>query len=57
MSPVPDAFLHMHAQLEAEWGNATAWPKHLLVDYKWLERHEVNAVPGLYVLFSTCALS
>lgn len=57
MGPLPDAYLHMHQQLQAEWRNASAWPKHLLVEYTWQERHEVNAIPGLYVLISTCALA
>ena len=51
---MPDGYLHLHQQLQAEWANATAWPKHLLVEYTWLERHEVNATPGLYVLITTC---
>ena len=51
---VPVPATHMHDRLEAEWRNATAWPKHLLVEYRWRERHEVNAVPGLYLIFTTC---
>lgn len=54
VGPVPDTYVHMHQQLKSEWVNATAWPKHLLVEYKWVERHEVNAIPGLYVLISSC---
>ncbi len=53
---VPVPATHMHDRLQAEWRNATAWPKHLLVEYRWRERHEVNAVPGLYLVFTTCAL-
>ena len=52
---VPVPATHMHDRLEAEWHNVTAWPKHLLVEYRWRERHEVNAIPGLYLLFATCA--
>jgi len=52
---VPVPATHMHDRLEAEWGNVTAWPKHLVVEYRWKERHEVNAIPGLYLLFATCA--
>lgn len=56
VGPVPDTYVHMHQQLKSEWVNATAWPKHLLVEYKWVERHEVNAIPGLYVLISSCLI-
>jgi hypothetical protein len=52
---VPDHYLEQHAVLSEEWKNATRWPKHLLLDYRWREEHEVNAVPGMYVLFATGA--
>ena len=52
---MPDHYLEQHAVLTEEWRNATRWPKHLLLDYRWREEHEVNAVPGMYVLFATGA--
>jgi hypothetical protein len=52
---VPDHYLEQHAVLTDEWKNATRWPKHLLLDYRWREEHEVNALPGMYVLFATGA--
>jgi len=50
---VPEHYLERHPTLTAEWGNATTWPKHLLVDYRWRTAHEVDAIPGMYVLFAT----
>lgn len=52
---MPDHYLEQHRILNEQWGNATAWPKHLLLDYRWREEHEVNAVPGMFVLFATGA--
>lgn len=50
---MPEHYLEQHKILTEEWGNATRWPKHLLLEYQWREEHEVNAVPGMYVLFAT----
>ncbi len=50
---MPEHYLERHPTLTAEWGNATTWPKHLLVDYRWRTAHEVDAIPGMYVLFAT----
>jgi len=54
---VPDHYAAHHATLVEEWSNATHWPKHLLVDFKWEEAHEVDAVPGMYVLFATALVA
>ena len=44
--PVPAPFLVLHADLVAEWKNATFWPKHVLVRYQWLEDARIDgAVP------------
>jgi hypothetical protein len=40
--PVPAPFLVLHADLVAEWKNATAWPKHVLVRYQWLEDARID---------------
>lgn len=50
--PVPDQYVKHHTALVEEWANATHWPKHLLVEYKWHEDQAVDAVPGMYLLFA-----
>lgn len=44
-----------HATLVQEFRNASHWPKHLLVSYTWVARHEVDAQRGLLVLFGAGA--
>lgn len=41
-----------HAPLVREFVNATHWPKHLLVHYRWRTQHEEDEEGGLLVLFS-----
>lgn len=41
-----------HAVLVREFVNATHWPKHLLVNYRWRTQHEEDEEGGLLVLFS-----
>lgn len=57
VQPVPEHYSGHHAALVEEWANATQWPKHLLVDYKWKEEQEVDAVPGMYILFATALVA
>ncbi|KAL4426500.1 hypothetical protein ABPG77_008358 [Micractinium sp. CCAP 211/92] len=45
-----------HAVLVREFVNATHWPKHLLVNYRWRTQHEEDEEGGLLVLFSAGAL-
>ncbi|KAL4458504.1 hypothetical protein ABPG75_013369 [Micractinium tetrahymenae] len=45
-----------HAPLVREFLNATHWPKHLLVHYRWRTQHEEDEEGGLLVLFSAGAL-
>ena len=51
---VSKAYLYAHHQLLDEFRNATHWPKHLLVQYAWQVEQEVDALPGLYVVFAVC---
>ena len=41
-----------HAELVRDFLNATHWPKHLLVHYRWDVQHEEDEERGLLVLFS-----
>lgn len=41
-----------HALLVADWRNATRWPKHLLVHYRWDARRDIDAAGGLTALFT-----
>ncbi len=52
--PVPQGYLYAHHQLLDEFKNATAWPKHLLVEYSWTTEHTVDALSALYVVFFLC---
>ena len=42
--------MHYH-RVKNEFSDATKWPKHVPVHYKWKARHEVNSNRGLIVLF------
>uniref|UniRef100_A0A7R9W1U5 Transmembrane 9 superfamily member n=1 Tax=Chlamydomonas euryale TaxID=1486919 RepID=A0A7R9W1U5_9CHLO len=46
----PISYEHMHKPLVEEWQNASAWPKHLLIKYKFQSEHEVDLDRGIYVL-------
>jgi hypothetical protein len=48
--PVPPSYTSMHAELVAEFRNASAWPKHVLVHYRWRESSRVDLENGLYAL-------
>lgn len=45
-----------HAPLVREFVNATHWPKHLLVHYRWRTQHEEDEEGGLLVLFAGARL-
>ncbi|KAK9811472.1 hypothetical protein WJX72_004453 [[Myrmecia] bisecta] len=55
--PVPLAFLAMHQELVDEFHNATHWPKHLLVQYRWTQAGMVEVTRGLYLLFTAGLLA
>jgi hypothetical protein len=40
-----------HRTLVGEFANATHWPKHLMVHYRWRVQHEVDTDTGLLVFF------
>ncbi|KAK9836933.1 hypothetical protein WJX81_000603 [Elliptochloris bilobata] len=46
---LPDAYLYDHHALAEEFRNATAWPKHLLVQYRWQHAPGVDATAALYL--------
>ena len=48
---LPEEDRRRHGGLVGEFANATHWPKHLLVHYRWAVQHEVDAERGLTVLF------
>ena len=48
----PPEYAEYHPELREEFGNATVWPKHLLVMYSWREVREVDAPMGLALLFA-----
>jgi hypothetical protein len=50
---VPTDYLLAHHQLLQEFSNASFWPKHVLVEYTWEHSPIVNAMGGLYLLFTT----
>mmetsp|Transcript_29464 Transcript_29464/g.83099 ORF Transcript_29464/g.83099 Transcript_29464/m.83099 type:complete len:241 (-) Transcript_29464:66-788(-) len=49
----PRSVVENHKQLDEEFRNATHWPKHLLVRYRWTTISEVDVDNGLYVLFGS----
>ena len=53
VGPVPEEYLVYHHQLLEEFRNASAWPKHLLVQYAWTHQHAVDVFAGLYLVFVT----
>jgi hypothetical protein len=53
--PVPQGYLYAHHQIIDEFRNATAWPKHVLVQYTWTVSRTVDALSGLYAVFFVCA--
>ena len=44
-------YLHQHQAMIAEFKNASHWPKHLLVRYRFKTENDVDLDRGLYVLF------
>lgn len=52
---LPEEDRRHHAGLVAEFANATHWPKHLLVHYRWQVQHEVDEDRGLTLLFAAGA--
>ncbi|KAK9805044.1 hypothetical protein WJX73_006255 [Symbiochloris irregularis] len=51
VAAVPQQYLITHHALITEFSNASHWPKHLLLDFKWRHEEPINADAGLYILF------
>jgi len=47
----PVSYQHMHVNLVEEYRNISAWPKHLLIKYRFHTRNDVDLDRGLYMLF------
>lgn len=54
---VSDAYLKEHAELVREYHNATAWPKHLLIRYRWVETVDVDADAGMVMMLGLCLVA
>lgn len=48
--------LARHPEVAAHFRNATHWPKHLLVTYRWKEVLEVDALGGAFTLLGVGAM-
>eukprot|EP00899_Mesostigma_viride_P027498 jgi/Mesvir1/7933/Mv11855-RA.1 len=57
VTPVSDHYAALHVDLEEQYRNATHWPKHVLVSYRWVQASEVDLNTGLYVLFGAGLLA
>ena len=44
-----------HQQLVDEFEDTAKWPKHLVVEYRWVVHAEDDAESGIFVLMATCA--
>ena len=51
---VSAAYLKEHAELVREFHNVSAWPKHLLVRYRWVETVDVDATAGMVMMLALC---
>ncbi|GAX81759.1 hypothetical protein CEUSTIGMA_g9187.t1 [Chlamydomonas eustigma] len=48
----PISYLHSHPTLADEWRNESAWPKHLLIVYRFKSEQEIDLDRGLYVIIA-----
>lgn len=49
--PMPEKYLTEHASIRQKFEDPADWPKHILVQYTWVEKSEIDVVGGLFVLF------
>ena len=52
---MPQGYLYAHHALLDGFRNATAWPKHLLVQYAWAQAPSADALASLYLALAACA--
>ncbi len=48
--PAPHSFTSLHGELMDEFRNASHWPKHVLVRYRWREAGVADEAGGLYAV-------
>eukprot|EP00242_Pyramimonas_sp_CCMP2087_P008067 CAMPEP_0198200330 /NCGR_PEP_ID=MMETSP1445-20131203/3363_1 /TAXON_ID=36898 /ORGANISM="Pyramimonas sp., Strain CCMP2087" /LENGTH=159 /DNA_ID=CAMNT_0043870369 /DNA_START=467 /DNA_END=946 /DNA_ORIENTATION=+ len=53
LKPIPAAYFQSHKEELSQMGNASHWPKHVLVRYTWSEVVEVNTLGGMNFLLGT----
>ena len=49
---VSNAYLKEHEELVREYHNVSAWPKHLLIRYRWVESVDVDSNAGMMMMLS-----
>jgi len=49
--PMPEKYLKQHEAIRQKFVDPEDWPKHILVQYTWVEKSEIDVVGGLFVLF------
>lgn len=49
--PMPEKYMKQHESIRQKFEDPEDWPKHILVQYTWVEKSEVDVEGGLYVLF------
>lgn len=55
VQPLAPEYLSHHKRLVEEFHEPTAWPKHLIIVYRWSRLEDEDVASGTFVLLATCA--
>jgi hypothetical protein len=56
MQPLSPEYLSHHKRLVEEFHDPSAWPKHLIIVYRWSLLEDEDVASGTLVLLATCVL-